>query len=378
MKKVLITGSNGFIGQNLFFYLSEKKEITITCFTRKNKINELVELLTNIDFVFHLAGTNRSFNKNDFNEDNYQLTKALCEAITVVYRNTGRKISILFTSTIMAKDATHYGKSKLNAENLIKDLQKDLHIETYIFRLPNVFGKWCKPDYNSVVATFCHNIANDLPIEIHDPLAILKLIYIDDLVSIFFKILINDGINSKRKLFFKVEPVYEISIGKLAEIIYSFKQSRTNLILDSVGSGLSRALYSTYVSNLPSNLFSYEIPKYSDSRGFFSEILKTQTCGQFSFFTLNPNKTRGGHYHHTKTEKFIVLKGKALFRFRNVRTNDFFEIITSEKFTRVIETIPGWAHDITNIGTDEMIVALWANEIFEFTKQDTYSYPLID
>ena len=179
MKKVLITGSNGFIGQNLFFYLSEKKEITITCFTRKNKINELVELLTNIDFVFHFAGTNRSFNKNDFNEDNYQLTKALCEAITVVYRNTGRKISILFTSTIRAKDATHYGKSKLDAENLIKDIQKDLHIETYILRLPNVFGKWCKPDYNSVVATFCHNIARSIPIEIHEPDKKLTLIFIE-------------------------------------------------------------------------------------------------------------------------------------------------------------------------------------------------------
>lgn len=229
------------------------------------------------------------------------------------------------------------------------------------------------PNYNSAVATFCHNIAHDLPIQIHDESAALNLVYVDDVVRKFLAIMDGEVVSSG---LVDVEPVYSTTVGELAEQVRRFRASRSTLVTENVGVGLVRALYSTYLSYLPPAAFTYEVPKYGDPRGVFVEMLKTPEAGQFSFFTAHPGITRGGHYHHSKTEKFLVIKGKANFRFRQVVTGEFYELQTSGESPTIVETVPGWTHDITNIGDDEMIVMLWANEIFDREHPDTYALPV--
>ena len=223
------------------------------------------------------------------------------------------------------------------------------------------------------MATFCHNIARDLPIQINDPAAKVNLVYIDDVVDHFIDVM--EGRLSGDP-FVTVQPQYTISVGELANHIRAFRGSRNTLVTESVGTGLVRALYSTYVSYLSPEAFAYEVPKYGDPRGVFVEMLKTPDAGQFSFFTAHPGITRGGHYHHTKTEKFLVIKGKACFRFRHMVTGQFHELHTSGELPQIVETVPGWTHDITNVGDDEMIVMLWANEIFDRERPDTYACPV--
>ena len=243
----------------------------------------------------------------------------------------------------------------------------------HIFRLPNVFGKWARPNYNSAVATFCHNVARDLPIQISDPKAVIRLVYIDDVVRRLIAVM--DGSVADAP-FVSVEPEYQVSVGELAEQLYAFRDSRQTMVTERVGTGLVRALYSTYLSYLPPDRFTYEVPKHGDPRGVFVEMLKTRDSGQFSYFTAHPGITRGGHYHHSKTEKFLVIKGHACFRFRHIVTGEFYELHTSGEQPEIVETVPGWTHDITNVGDDEMIVMLWANEIFDRENPDTYARPV--
>ncbi|MFD1802497.1 NAD-dependent epimerase/dehydratase family protein [Mixta tenebrionis] len=374
--KILITGADGFIGKNLCLRMAEDKDSELVFFTRHNKIDELSFLLKEVDFIFHLAGVNRPQDAEEFVEHNSELTRILCQEIVKIAKDTGRKIPVLFTSSIHASADTLYGKSKRIAEGYIIDLLKDSNIPAYIYRLPGVFGKWARPNYNSVVATFCNNIARDLPVSINNPQQEISLVYIDDVVNIFISILkqqplceINDG-------FLEVTPTYNTTVGELAEIIQGFKHNRETLIIDRVGSGFIRALYSTFISYLPVEKFTYNIPEYRDPRGAFVEVIKTRDSGQFSYFTAYPGVTRGGHYHHTKTEKFLVIKGIARFRFRHMITGECFEVITNENKAELVETIPGWAHDVTNIGEDELIAIVWANEIFDRSKPDTIASSL--
>lgn len=365
--KVLITGANGFVAQNLIVHLSERKNVEISTFTRSDSVEDLASLVSEVDFIFHLAGVNRPEDPVEFEIGNADLTQALCNAVVA----SGKKIPIIYSSSIQAKLDNPYGLSKRKAEDALLRLNHESDVPVYIYRLPNVFGKWVRPNYNSAVATFCHNIARDLPIQINNPDAEINLVYIDDVVQSFLSVLAssetsNDG-------FVDVTPTYKITVGSLAELLSSFKESRNSLIIDKVGQGLTRALYATYVSYLPTDRFTYKIPKYEDPRGVFSEMLKTKDSGQFSFFTAHPGVTRGGHYHHTKTEKFLVIKGKALFRFRHIVTNEYYELYTSGSEPEIVETVPGWTHDITNTGEDEMIVMLWANEIFDRDYPDTYA-----
>jgi UDP-2-acetamido-2,6-beta-L-arabino-hexul-4-ose reductase len=368
--RVLITGANGFIGKNLHKILSERENIQIDCFTRSSTIDHLLELVQKADFIFHLAGVNRSKNSKEFILNNIDLTRALCDAIKV----SGRTIPIVYTSSIQVIQENFYGMSKRAAENLLFKLHAEKGNPVYILRLPNVFGKWCKPNYNSVVATFCYSIARDLPIKINDPTRILKLVYIDDVIDHFLRIM--DGLYSGVDDFGVIEPEYTITVGELADLLHVFKSSRLSLQSERVGVGITRALYSTYISYMPSTSFAYPLPLYKDSRGVFIEILKTPDCGQFSYFTAHPGITRGGHYHHSKTEKFLVVRGEALFRFRHILTNEEYELVVNGTAPTIVETIPGWAHDVTNIGSEEMIVMLWANEIFDTTRPDTYAYIL--
>lgn len=370
--KVLITGSEGFIGKNLRLHLTERKDIEVTCFTRLHSTADLRGLLNQVDFVFHLAGINRPKDPADFTAGNSDLTRELCTAI----KNTGRRISVVYTSSTQASQINPYGVSKREAEEALVELREHTDNPVHVFRLPNIFGKWCKPNYNSAVATFCHNIARDLPIQINDPNAELTLVYVDDVIARFIQLM--DGATSalNEAGFETVTPQYKTTVGQVAELLYTFRNSRNTLITAPVGTGLVRALYSTYVSHLPPELFSYTVPKYGDPRGVFVEMLKTPDCGQFSYFTAHPGVTRGGHYHHSKTEKFLVIKGNARFKFRHMQTLETYELLTSGEQPEIVETVPGWTHDITNIGAEEMVVMLWANEIFDRSKPDTFACPL--
>jgi len=241
-----------------------------------------------------------------------------------------------------------------------------------VFRLPNVFGKWSRPNYNAAVATFCYNVPRDLPIAIHDPASPLSLIYVDDVVQAFLNAL--DGATTPG--FVDAGPVYATTVGAVADIIRGFRSDRDANFIDSVGDGLKRALYATYVAALPPAEFAYPIVSHRDPRGAFSEMLKTRTSGQFSYFTAHPGVTRGGHYHHTKTEKFLIVHGDALFRFRNIITDERHEIRTFGAEPMVVETVPGWSHDVTNVGGDVMVSLLWANEVFDRARPDTVAAPV--
>jgi len=362
---ILLTGSDGFIGKNLFVHINNNDKFTLSTFTRNNTIKSLFELVSDADAVIHLAGENRPTDNKAFIDVNINLTQKLCEAIKLAYKN----IPIIFASSIQANMNNPYGKSKYEAEIILKEFSLETGNTVHIYRLPNVFGKWCKPNYNSVVATFCFNIANNLPIHINDKSTILKLVYIDDVVEDFIKMIQKENYGVLKP---KIQPEYKISLEKLAEQINLFKSSRTSLVSEPVGDGLVRALYSTYVSYLSPENFVYDLQSHIDERGSFIEMLKTKNNGQFSFFTANQGVTRGGHYHHSKSEKFLVVKGSARFRFRHIQTNEVFEIYTSGNKPQFVDTIPGWAHEITNIGESEMIVFLWANEIFNRHRPDTF------
>lgn len=372
--KVLVTGANGFVGSNLRQHLAERMDVEVIEFNRSDDPSTLVERVGAADFVFHLAGVNRPKDPQEFVAGNADLTSALADALRAVAA-LGRVVPVAYASSIQAALDNPYGRSKRAAEQSLFALGA-LGIPVSIFRLPNVFGKWCRPNYNSVVATFCHNIARDLPIQVADPSAALKMVYIDDVVGAFLRLM--DGAQPGRDSegFALVQPEYTTTVGELARQISAFRDSRTSLVSERVGTGLVRALYSTYLSYLPKERFSYSVPEYGDQRGVFVEFLKTPDSGQFSFFTAHSGITRGGHYHHSKTEKFLVIKGEALFKFRHVQTGETHEVRTSGAKAEIVETVPGWTHDITNIGEQEMIVMLWANEIFDRVHPDTYALPL--
>lgn len=367
--KVLITGANGFLGKNLQLHLSVK-EIEIVLFTSEMSAEQFPELLIDVDFVFHLAGVNRPKDPSEFAVGNKKLTEQLCDAI----RDIDRQIAVIYTSSIQTDNENLYGASKKAAEKALIALEKDTGSPVYIYRLPNVFGKWSRPNYNSVVATFCYNIANNLQIQINDPDMIISLVYIDDVIADFIKVFLkrSDGL-----IWPEITTQYSISIGDLAKKIFSFKASRETMVIEAVGTGLTRALYSTYLSYQKQGQISYSLPVHEDHRGRFVEMLKTKDSGQFSFFTVHPGLTRGGHFHHSKNEKFLVIKGKARFGFRHVVSGETYSIITDSMKPEIVETIPGWSHDITNLSNDEMIVMLWANEIFDQFHPDTISYKVL-
>lgn len=369
--RVLVTGANGFIGKNLMLHFQGRGGIDVVPFTREHSVDDLPALLDGVDWVFHLAGINRPQNPAEFVAGNTALTEKLCAAI----KASGRQVPVVYTSSTQAERDNDYGSSKRAAEEALLVLQQDTGNPVYIYRLPNVFGKWARPNYNSAVATFCHNIARDLPIQINDPSALIRLVYVDDVVDNFMALLADvESISSRvGNAYPEVSPEYHMTVGELAGQLNRFKATRDNLMAEPVGSGLVRALYSTYVSYLPPERFNYPVQQHCDARGVFVEMLKTPNAGQFSFFTAHPGITRGGHYHHSKTEKFLVIKGKACFRFRHMLTGEFYMLHTSCELPEIVETVPGWTHDVTNVGDDELICMLWANEIFDPENPDTYA-----
>ena len=362
--RIVITGADGFIGRNLDVRLGELGYADIARITRHSSAEDLEAALKEAEFVFHLAGVNRPKDVSEFVSGNAGLTETVCALLA----GSGNKAPVVLSSSTQAGLDNSYGHSKRAAEEAVFNHGERTGAPVYVFRLTNVFGKWSKPNYNSAVATFCHNIARGMEIRVNDPAAALRLVYIDDVVEAFVALLRTPP---RAAGFVEAGPEYETTVGYVADTIRGFPASRKSLITDRVGTGLVRALYSTYLSFLPPEQFFYDVARHGDARGVFVEMLKTPDCGQFSYFTSHPGVTRGEHYHHTKTEKFMVLKGTAHFGFRHVVTGEFHELVTRGGEGRIVETVPGWTHNITNIGDDEMIVMLWANEIFDRAKPDT-------
>ncbi len=361
---VVVTGADGFIGRNLMLKMTAAGGFYLRPVVRGSSPAEIAAALNGADFVIHLAGVNRPLDVAEFIEGNHHATEGLIAAIEA----GGRPIPIAFASTTRAVEDTPYGRSKKAAEDALLDYAARTGAAVHLFRLTNVFGKWARPNYNSAVATFCHNVARGLPITVNDPAAPLLLVYIDDVVDAMIDLAVRQPEGAG---FHEIEPVYSTTVGEVADLIQRFRADRDEALIESVGVGLTRALYATYVAALPPTEFSYPLVAHTDPRGSFVEMLKTRTSGQFSYFTAHPGVTRGGHYHHTKTEKFLVLCGEALFRFRHMVSGETLEIPTSGADPVVVETVPGWTHDITNSGADTLVVMLWANEIFDRAKPDT-------
>lgn len=362
--RIVVTGADGFIAQNLRVRLRELGHDDVNCVTRATLPAELRAAVEGADFVFHLAGINRPRDPAEFATGNEGFTEALCAALVEARCSA----PVAFASSTQAMLDNAYGRSKREAEAVLLRHARERATSVHLFRLTNVFGKWCRPNYNSAVATFCHNIARGLPITVNDPAAVLRLVYVDDVVAAFTDLLTRPDAPGG---FANVEPQYETTVGELAGTLHGFAQSRSSLVTPRVGTGLLRALYSTFISYLPTDAFAYAVACHGDARGVFVEMLKTPDCGQFSYFTAHPGVTRGEHYHHSKTEKFLVVRGQARFGFRHIVSGETHEIVTKGGEGRIVETVPGWTHNITNIGDGELVVMLWANELFDRARPDT-------
>ena len=366
MRTVLVTGSEGFIGRNLCVRLAESGQIEILRLARDHTPAQLAEAAARADFVFHLAGVNRPQNPAEFVSGNTGSTRALCAALSAA----DNAAPIVYASSIQATADTPYGSSKRAAENALRRHAEHSNAAVHVFRLPNVFGKWARPNYNSAVATFCYNVAHGIAITVHDANAPLRLVYIDDVIDTFLSLLAPDIPACDPG---EVTPVYQTTVGEVAEIIRGFPSSRDTLISPPVGTGLTRALYATYLSYLPPEDFAYAVPVHGrdDPRGIFVEMLKTADAGQFSYFVAHPGVTRGDHYHHSKSEKFLVISGSARFGFRHIDTGSTFEVVANGGEGKIVETIPGWTHNVVNIGEGDLVCMLWANEIFDRARPDT-------
>ena len=362
--KIAITGSRGFIGRNLQVHLQELGHHDPVLVPHDADAAALSTLLAGVDVVFHLAGVNRPPHPDDFASGNHAFTQRLCEAMAA----QPSRPRVAFASSTQAALDNPYGRSKRDAEDALFAYGERTGARVHVYRLTNVFGKWSRPNYNSAVATFCHNIAHGEPIVVNKADAPLRLIYVDDVVRHFCALL--DDVPTPSGLL-SAGPEYDTTVGELAEQIRAFAQSRESLVTERVGTGLVRALYATYVTFLPLRAFEYEVARHADPRGVFVEMLKTPDCGQFGYFMAFPGITRGEHYHHSKTEKFLVIKGTASFGYRHIITDETHEIVTRGGEGRIVETIPGWTHNVTNIGDDELVVLVWANEIFDRNKPDT-------
>jgi len=357
--RVLVTGSDGFIGRNLALRLAERGDTPLP-FTRADA-PRLEALVTQADAVVHLAGANRPPSAEGFEADNAALAGRLAQAVRAA---GGRPLA--FASSTQAALDNPYGASKRAAEEALAPLAELAPLA--LFRLPNVFGKWARPFYNSAVATFCHQAANGLPLSINDPGAPLSLVYVDDVCDHLLGFL---DAPSPGLSWPVVSPTYDTSVGEVAALIDGMARVRPGLGVGATGAGLPRALYATLLSHLPPDRFSYAVPSHGDVRGRFVEAVKTPDAGQMSYFTQSPGLIRGGHYHHSKSEKFLVVRGAARFRFRHLLTGERVDVEARADQPRIVDTIPGWAHDVVNLGNDELVVLVWANEVFDRARPDT-------
>jgi len=366
MKSILVTGSQGFIGQNLVQALNRHVNYRVFEFDINDELDSLAQAVRQADIIFHLAGINRPEKIEEYESGNVGFTKRLVS----ILEEAKVKPVIVFSSSIQARLDNPYGQSKRRAEEVLIDWAERYDGTVAIFRLPNVFGKWCRPNYNSAIATFCHNIARGLDINITDPERVLELVYIDDVVNKFLSVIENPP--AKGSGFYEVEPVFKIKLAKVVELIRSFKDSRQSLVLPDFSDPFIKRLYATYLSYLPENEFSYRPEIKIDNRGQLAELLKSPYSGQIFISRTKPGITRGNHYHDTKTEKFIVIDGEAIIRFRHIKRGDIIEYRVSGNVLQIVDIPPGYTHSIENVGDKELIVLFWASEIFDPQKPDTY------
>ena len=361
---ILITGADGFVGRNLKEFLKQERPgDTIFSYDIDSPPDSLSEYCKKADFVFHLAGVNRPKDDSEFITGNIGLTET-----ALSYCKEGKKPPVLLSSSVQASLDNPYGKSKKAGEDAALAYEQETGSPAYVFRLPGIFGKWCRPDYNSVVATFCHNIANGLPIEVRDAAYELKLIYIDDVCRAFLDALC--GRFEKDGDYCKAGPVYSITLGDLADTLRSFRMSRRDLHIPDMSDAFTRKLHSTYQSYLPD--FSYSLSERTDERGSFTEFFRTADRGQTSVNVTKPGVTKGNHWHHTKTEKFFVVSGEGIVRFRKVGENDIKEYPVSCGDHKMIDIPPGYVHSIENTGAADLVTIMWANELFDPQKPDTF------
>jgi len=366
MKNILVTGSAGFIGKNLIQALNRLEGVKIYPYDIGDDSNFLKEAVNKADIIFHLAGINRPEKEEEYEKGNVGFTRDLVSFIEANKLNP----LVIFSSSIQAALDNPYGRSKLKAEKELDNWAKRSGGSAVIFRLPNVFGKWCRPNYNSAVATFCYNIARNLDIQMTDPERIMELVYIDDVVRAFIGLLevkVEAG-----SYYYQIEPVFKIELKKIAEILKEFKNSRLNLMIPDFSDPFIKRLYATYLSYLPENEFSYNPEIKADNRGALTELFKSCHFGQVFVSTTKPGITRGNHYHETKVEKFCVLKGQAIIRFRNVLSEDIIEYKVSGDNITIVDIPPGYTHSIENISNDELITLFWSDEIFNQKNPDTY------
>ena len=364
--KVLITGARGFIGRNLVAALESIKEHDVLKFDKDTEQDLLDEYCRDADFVFHLAGVNRSGTPSEFMEINRDLTAMLLEKLKK-HKNV---CPVMLSSSIQASLDNPFGRSKKEAEELVISHGRETGAEVLIYRLPNVFGKWCRPNYNSVIATLCHNLANDLPPTIDDPNLIMKLVYIDDLVKELIR-----ALNGRKKgtgFFFDVPVVHFVKLGDVFNYLTAFRESRTNLTIPDMSKEFIKKLYATYTSYLPQDQFGYQLKRNTDDRGSFTELMRTEGLGQISVNCIKPGIVKGNHWHHTKCEKFLAVSGKGIVRFREVGSAHVIEYKVAGDIPEVMDIPAGYTHNIENTGDADLIVIIWANEAFDSDRADTY------
>jgi UDP-2-acetamido-2,6-beta-L-arabino-hexul-4-ose reductase len=371
VKTALVTGAEGFIGKHLIEALGRTPGFRVIACGRAAQPAELAAGLQAADVVFHLAGANRPADPAEFDVVNAGLTRAICATL----KEIGRKPLLVFSSSIQAEMSNPYGLSKREAEKVLGQWAQDTGGSAVIFRLKNVFGKWCRPNYNSVTATFCHNVARGLPIEISDPERELDLVYVDDVVAHLLA-------SASRPcqpgvVFAEVAPSHRVTLGTLAELIRAFRDSRRTLALPSFSDEFVRRLYATYLSHLEKHDFAYSLDQKSDPRGTLAEFIKQPHFGQLFVSRTLPGITRGNHYHHTKTEKFVVLSGEAAIRFRPILGGDVIEHRVSGQEFKVVDIPPGYAHSIENVGRTELVTLFWASEVFDPQKPDVYAQSVL-
>ena len=364
--KILITGAKGFVGKNLIAELKNKGYTDILEVDKETDQTLLDQYTKECEFVFHLAGVNRPKDEKEFMEGNFGFTSELLDLL----KKHNNKAPVLITSSIQAKLDNPYGKSKKAGEDLLFNYSKETGVDVYVYRLNNLFGKWSRPNYNTVVATFCHNIARDIDIQINNPEAELNLCYIDDVLEEFMKAL--DGKPTKEDNYCIVPVNHKIKLGELAEKIKGFKDSRKDLSVPNMKDDLTKKLYSTYLSFLPEDDFAYDLKMNVDNRGSFTEMIRTPERGQVSVNVSKPGITKGNHWHHTKNEKFLVVSGKGLIRFRKIDEEKIIEYHVSGDKLQVVDIPTGYTHSIVNVGETDLVTVMWVNECFDPEKPDTY------
>lgn len=364
--KILVTGAKGFVGKNLIAQLKNRGYVHILECDIHTSPASLDEYTQQCEFVYHLAGVNRPQDEKGFMEGNFGFTSELLELL----KKNNNKAPVTITSSIQAQLDNPYGKSKKAGEDLMFSYEKETGAKVLVYRLPNVFGKWCRPNYNSAVATFCNNIANGLPIQINDPTVVMNLVYIDDVVYEFINGLA--GQENRKDGFCYVKTDYTIQLGEIVDLINSFKASRETKNIPDMSDAFTKKLYSTYLSYLKKDDFSYPLKMNIDNRGSFTEFIKTAERGQVSINISKPGITKGNHWHHTKNEKFLVVSGAGIVKFRKINSDEIIEYRVSGDKLEVVDIPIGYTHNIINTGDRDMVTVMWANESFDPDKPDTY------